>query len=45
MSQHAYAVIRDGSNHIHGTSDQEGKVSLQKSLFAEGVQLFFKSKN
>ncbi|WP_454762508.1 type VI secretion system Vgr family protein [Cupriavidus campinensis] len=45
VSQHAYAVIRDGSSHIHGTSDAEGKVGPQKSLFAEGVQLFFKSKN
>lgn len=38
-SHESYVVLRDDGSRIRGTADAEGKTSLQKSLFAESVDL------
>jgi type VI secretion system secreted protein VgrG len=38
-SHESYAVLRDDGSRIRGAADAEGKTSLQKSLFAESVDL------
>ncbi|MNQ86794.1 hypothetical protein D3C85_1019960 [compost metagenome] len=38
-SHESYAVVRDDGSRIRGKVDAEGRTSLQKSLFAESVEL------